>query len=451
LLSIGSVDDFGPDSATRAVLVGSLKLRGLRKGVKIEAGLKVLMMHRASVPSLGAARMAMKRSHAERSGTAVEREHPAPAHGEQSVTAPGQPPATSESPSTVSGVSAMRAVLVALTGGAGLFLAWMAADTLLLIFAGLLFAALLDACIRGLSKLLPIGRGWNLAIVSFTIAIAVAGLLVWSGFSIAQQINDFVQVLNRQLNLLEQGMAALGVAPASQSGSTSPIGDLVRFLFPNPHQLFGEAQSAFTVALGGIGEAIIVVLIGGFVAADPAAYRRGIVELVPLRHRQPVGVILDETAMFLRRWLIGQLAAMLFLAILTWIMLLAMGVSSPLLLGIQAGLFNFIPYLGAVVGAGPILLMTLPLGTATLLITLGLYMIIHIGVGYVVIPLIQRQAVQLPPALMLASLILFGVLFGVASVAVATPFVAAIRHAVLRLQQFRSDPAMGDFALSDPR
>jgi predicted PurR-regulated permease PerM len=383
----------------------------------------------------------MRRSQAKTTGSAVEREHPVPAQREHTVTASGEPSATLQSPAF--GVSATRAVLVALAGGAGLFLAWMAADTLFLIFAGLLFAALLDACTRGLAKLLPIGRSWNLAIVSFSIAIFIAGLLVWSGFSIAQQINDLLQALNRQLHSLEQGMAALGVAPASQSGSTSPIGQLVRFLFPNPHQLFGEAQSAFTRAVGGLGETVIVMLIGGFVAADPAAYRRGIVELLPLRHRQPVDLMLDETAMFLQRWLIGQLAAMLVLATLTWIMLVAMGVASPLLLGIQAGLFNFIPYLGAVVGAGPILLMALPLGTTTLLITLGLYAVIHIGVGYVVSPLIQKQAVHLPPAITLASLILFGALFGIASVAVATPVVAAIRHAVLRLQQFSSGAAMG--------
>jgi predicted PurR-regulated permease PerM len=334
-------------------------------------------------------------------------------------------------------------VVVGLAGGAGLFLAWMAADTLLLIFAGLLFAALLDACTRGLTKVLPISRGWNLAIVSFTIAIVIAGLLVWSGFSIARQITALLAALNRQLHALEHGMAAMGVAPANESGGASSLGDLVRFLFPNPHQLFGEAQSAFTLALGGVGEAIIVVLIGGFVAADPTAYRRGIVGLVPLRHSQRVGLILDETAMVLRRWLIGQLAAMLFLSILTWIMLAA---NSPLLLGIQAGLFNFIPYLGAVVGAAPILLIALPLGTTTLLIVLGFYTVIHVGVGYVVMPLIQKQTVHLPPAMTLASLILFGVLFGVASVAVATPVVAAIRHMVVRLQQFPSDAAMDGFA-----
>ena len=341
------------------------------------------------------------------------------------------------------GAIAVRAVLIGLAAGAGLFLAWTAADALLLIFAGLLFAALLDACTRGLSMILPIGRGWNLAIVSVVITLAIAGLLFWSSFSFAQQINEFVRALNQQLQTLEQGMAKLGVGSSEGSGNVSPLGHFGRLLFPNPHELFGEARSAFALAVGGLGQAVIIVLIGIFVAVDPAAYRRGIVELLPVRRRPQTALVLDETALYLRRWLVGQLAAMLLLAVLTSIMLAALGVPNPLLLGIQAGLFNFIPYLGAIIAAGPILLMTLPLGTTTLLIVLGLYTVIHVGIGYAVMPLIQKQAVHLPPAWTLAALVLFGVLFGAASIALATPIVAAIRHAILRLQHFPS-PAVAD-------
>jgi hypothetical protein len=72
---------------------------------------------------------------------------------------PSPPRTRSESQPAAFGAPAVRAVLIALAGGAGLFLAWMAADALLLIFAGLLFAALLDFCTRGLARLLPISRG----------------------------------------------------------------------------------------------------------------------------------------------------------------------------------------------------------------------------------------------------------------------------------------------------
>jgi predicted PurR-regulated permease PerM len=110
-------------------------------------------------------------------------------------------------------------------------------------------------------------------------------------------------------------------------------------------------------------------------------------------------------------------------------------------LGILAGLLEFIPYLGAVAGAVPILLLALPLGNSTLLVTMGLYVVIHVVVGNVVMPMIQKRTVDLPPAFALASLTLFGVLFGIAGITVATPIVAAIRHALLRLQHYSADDA----------
>jgi predicted PurR-regulated permease PerM len=140
----------------------------------------------------------------------------------------------------------MRAVLLALAGGAGLFLAWTAANTLFLIFAGLLFAALLDACTRGLAKVLPIGHGWNLAIVCLGFAVLILGLLFWSGYSMALQIDQLLQALNKGLGFLEQKMGDLGFAPTAASGRSASIGDLFRFLFPNPNQFLGQAQSAFT-------------------------------------------------------------------------------------------------------------------------------------------------------------------------------------------------------------
>jgi predicted PurR-regulated permease PerM len=340
--------------------------------------------------------------------------------------------------------SAVHAVLIGLAGGAGLFLAWEAAGTLFLIFAGLLFAALLDACARGLAKLLPIHRHWNLTIVCLTLAVAVIGFVVWSGLSVALQIDQFVQALNKQLQALEQSVVGLGLIPGKEHGETATIGDLARIVVSNPNQLFGEAQGAFSLTIGGIGDAVVIVLIGIFVAADPLTYRHRVVELLPLRQRQRVGLLLDDTAAILRRWLVGQFVAMGLLAILTWIMLVVMSVPSPLLLGVQAGLFEFIPYLGTVVGAVPILLLTLPLGTFTLWVTLGLYAVIHFAVGNIMVPMMQKRTLDLPPAVALAALALFGVLFGLASVAVATPLVVVIRHAILRLRELPAEDDMAE-------
>ncbi|MBD0271201.1 MAG: hypothetical protein ICV73_04655 [Acetobacteraceae bacterium] len=71
-------------------------------------------------------------------------------------------------------------LLAALAAGAGLFLAWQTAGTLLLLFAGLLFGAFLDAATRGLAYLLPVGRSLRLALVCALLAAAVAWLLAWA-------------------------------------------------------------------------------------------------------------------------------------------------------------------------------------------------------------------------------------------------------------------------------
>ncbi len=170
-------------------------------------------------------------------------------------------------------------------------------------------------------------------------------------------------------------MTDFGFAPATASGGSASIGDLFRFLFPNPNQLFGQAQSAFSRTLGGVGDAAIFVLIGVFVAADLVVYRESEFRkfCLPLSQRQSVAFLLDEVSKTLRRWLIGQLAAMLLLALSTWIALLALGVPSPFLLGIQTGLLEFIPYLGSVIETVPVSLMALPLGTFTVVVALGLY------------------------------------------------------------------------------
>ena len=70
------------------------------------------------------------------------------------------------------------------------------------------------------------------AIVCLGFALAILGLLFWSGYSIALQIDQLMLALDQGLHFLEQKMADLGFAPVSRSVGGASIGDLFRFLFP---------------------------------------------------------------------------------------------------------------------------------------------------------------------------------------------------------------------------
>src|SRR5215211_2455873 len=249
--------------------------------------------------------------------------------------------------------SDLRVALVVVAAAAGLFLAWQAAGTLLLIFAGLLFGALLDACTRGLAALLPIGRLWRLGIACLAITVGTAWLLVWSGTNLVGQAEDLVQLIGEQLRVLRGELRSIGIAPPPSAEGPRTLGQL---LFPNPGTLFGTAYSASNVASGLLGNLVVVVFIGLFTAISPETYREGVLCLLPRERRERVGEVLDEMAATLRWWLVGQLAAVVLIALTTWAGLWLIGMPGALLLGLQAGLVNFIPYLGPVIGAVPILL-----------------------------------------------------------------------------------------------
>jgi predicted PurR-regulated permease PerM len=176
----------------------------------------------------------------------------------------------------------------------------------------------------------------------------------------------------------------------------------------------------------------LILFVGLFAAAQPALYVKGVQKLVRPRVAGRVGEVLGEAGATLRWWLLGQLAAMVMIGLTTWAAMALLGLPSSALLGLQAGLLSFIPYLGPLLGGIAIGLVAASQGMSVLLWALGLYIVIQSIEGYLITPLIQRQAVHLPPLLTLAALILFGAAFGIMGVILATPLAAVLRVFILR-------------------
>src|SRR5690606_36327431 len=169
---------------------------------------------------------------------------------------------------------------------------------------------------------------------------------------------------------------------------------------------------------------LIILAIGVYLAANPAEYRDGVVRLVAVERRESLRSTLDEMAQVLHRWVLGQLVCMAFVGIVSFAVLAIIGVPLAFGLAVLAGLLEFVPYLGPIVAAVPVVLIA-----ATESWTLALYALIAFVViqqleSYVVTPLVQRKAVYLPPALLIFLQVLLGVLFGIAGIILATPIAA---------------------------
>ena len=322
----------------------------------------------------------------------------------------------------------LRLLLITFALTSGAFLVWQTAGTLLMIFGGLLLAALLDAATRGLQNLFPLGRGVCFAIVcTLSISLILMGI-AWGGYTIVQQWDELRHVLTSQLKNIGDRLADMGVQTPGPRGRRITDEQIASILLPDPAGLFGQARTA----LGTAGDFLLTLFIGFFVGLNPAAYRRGLESLLPLNRRHFVLDVVDNMAERLRWWLVGQVVTMLVVALSIALVLMALGTPGALVLGLLAGFVNFIPYLGAFVGAIPIALAASSQGSTMVVWVIAIYLLIQIIEGYVLTPLMQRRTVHIQPAHALGMQMLMGTLFGAIGIALAAPLQAVLRVAIIR-------------------
>jgi predicted PurR-regulated permease PerM len=310
----------------------------------------------------------------------------------------------------------------------GLLLIWQTSSSLLVIFAGILFASFLDACARALGSVIPTDRVWRLTLVVLILTMLIVLGIVWGAGKIPDQARFLIRVMDAQLDVLQQRLLSVGVDLFGPDGGR----DFSRW-FPDHNQLFGHAQTAVGTTSGILANTLVILFLGLLFSFDPRAYREGFLLLVKPSSRGRVRAVLDEMGSVLRLWLVGQLIRIVLMAACVWLALYLLGLPGAFLLSVQAGVSNFVPYLGPILAAIPVGLVAMPLGTSMLIWAVGIYTMIQSIEGYVIGPLILRQAVELPPAWTLVAIVLFGALFGLMGIALAMPLLAIGRVAVLRL------------------
>lgn len=296
-----------------------------------------------------------------------------------------------------------------------------AIDVLLLAFAGVLFAILL----RGLSDFLSthtgMGEKWSLAATVLLLMVLVtvgAWLLIPS---IAEQTDELRQTLPKSVELLEGQVKRYEWGRWMLEKAPEPAE-----LIPRRLDLFRRITGVVSGTLGAIGIVVVIFFTGLFFAIQPRLYTEGIVKLVMIRKRARAREVIGQIGAELQWWLIAKLTAMLFVGGLTWLGLWLLGIGMPLTLAVLAALLTFIPNLGPIIAAVPAVLIALLDGPATAVWVVVLYIAIQTIESYLLTPLLQQQAVSLPPALTITTQLVMAVFVGGIGLALATPLTVVV-------------------------
>ena len=324
-----------------------------------------------------------------------------------------------------------------------LLFAWVFAATLFLIFAGMLLGVALNAMTNLLGRVTRLPHALRLTLVCLVLAGLLSGVVFLGGSTIAQQATVLSDTIKSQLvsvkaflerNGIDASYFELGNAGAASSSASPTPGAATTHNLPSAGAIASSGGAIVSQTLklllgtvSAVGNFFIVLFLGLTFAAQPGVYRSGLLFMTPARHRARATIIVDRISDTLERWLIAQILTMAAVFLVTWIGLALIGIQSSFILGIQAGLLAFIPTVGALLAGLIVVLASLASGWVAALSAFILFLGVHALESYVLTPIIQRQALDIPPATLFAFQILLGVVFGIWGLALALPLMAIVK------------------------
>ena len=300
---------------------------------------------------------------------------------------------------------------------------WKIAPVLMLAFAGVVMAAAIRAGAMPLSRRLHLSETVAVTIVTALALAAILGGAYFFGQRIAEEAQAMWTALSEAWTKFEEFVSRFPIGQtAMESMRHGTDSDAVAKV----------AKGTFTV-FGAVADVILVFFLAAYLAVSPRTYRDGLLRLAPPSTRERLGGALDASGVALRKWLIGQLGAMIFVGVLTGIGLMAIGVPLAIPLAILMMLLDFVPVVGPFIAAIPGLLIAFSQSPQLALYAAMVYLVVQFIEGHVVLPLAQKWAVALPPALALLGIVAFGLVFGLIGVLFAIPLLVVAMVMVQKL------------------
>jgi predicted PurR-regulated permease PerM len=328
----------------------------------------------------------------------------------------------------------------------------------LTVFLGVLFGLAVSSGVDGLSRWkLPRGAGAALIVITFfgllvAFGAAMAPTLHRQGIELRRQLPDAIDRAESWINARRVGMLGMvlndvSVAARVDSADTQPAPGTTGAAGDTTHapstlrdrvgtQLNGATRYLFpflSSTMQAVAGFLIIVFLSIYIAVDPDLYHRGLMLLFPRPQRRRAGEVLSAIAAVLKKWLVTQLVAMLTIGAVTTTLLLVLRVKAAFALGLLAGLFEFIPTVGPIVSALPAVAMGfLDSPEKALWVGVG-YVGIQFFENHLLIPLLMKGKINLPPALTIFSQALMALTFGFLGLMCAVPLLAATVVAVKML------------------
>jgi len=337
-------------------------------------------------------------------------------------------PVSESSPSTVR-ISGSTFSLRVLAAAIILLFCYYAQGVVITLLLSILLAYFLDPAVELLERV-HIPR----TIGSMTMVLILIAVLVAVGYGLGERTADFASNWPKYGGMLKQAASSLEGKINGLENRVTEIGpETPNAPRPEPRPDPGVLRTLILRSIGSLYalflEVTFVPFLVFFMLAGKREVWHGTLQLFPVARRTQVKETLEDLREVLRDYLAGMTLVTLIVITASSLFFWLLDLDYPILTGIVSGLFNMVPYIGAVMAWLPAFLIGLAkwktIGSYVL-VAGGLTAIHVIALNFIAPQLVGRR-VRLNAVAITVSLLFWGWVWGGMGLLLAIPITATLR------------------------
>lgn len=293
-----------------------------------------------------------------------------------------------------------------------------------LIVLGFIATCAVASALHPVARRIPLPRGVSAVLTGLGFILVVAGVLALLSWLLVDpiqvQVRQWDQTRDSLNGLLAQVSARIGLGQDERL-TVETILERIRGFFTGGRG--GQIVTRAADLVTHVGIVLAFLFIGSIymLAESHRSILRPVLAIVPPGRRAAVRGIVHDLEPRLRWWLVGTLISMSIIGVASWIGYTIIGLPFAIPLALLAGLAETVPTVGPLTAFVIALLVAATQGTTEVIGVAVLYAVIQTLESYVILPLVMRRAVSLPPIVTLFTIVLWGTIFGLPGLLLAVP------------------------------
>ena len=299
-------------------------------------------------------------------------------------------------------------------------------DVMLTLFLALFGALVLEPVVRLMERKLSLSRGR--AATFLVLGLVVVGIVIVL-LLLAPVVNAFRDFANALPSIVSDARNSSTVSTWLDKHSHAPevlqshAKDIVSGIVKAAGGVLGVGFSTLSLVLS----TVTLVFLMLFLMIDLPRLVGAVDSVCDPRRAGQWHRTSERIVTAVSRTMLGNIAISVICGAIYGLSAWALGTPFPLVMGVVAGLLDMIPMVGATLAGTILVLATLTQGLVPALIMLGIVLVYQQFENYVLQPTILGKAADVSGFMVIASVMIFGALFGVVGAIIAVPIIASIQ------------------------